>query len=161
MKRHTLFVTALFVGSLMLVAPASSTLSAKGGPGWARGGDRDHGEHRGKENHGQRKKWERERDGRYRFADYDRHAADSYYREHYRDRVFRRHWREGGPAIAFGYVIEPSYRRYCRPVPVTLVRELPPAPYGYRYYIFNGDVVLVDDGYRVQDYIHLGINIGL
>lgn len=163
MKRRMLLLVPMLVACTMFVSPASSTLYAKGGPpARARGGDKDHGKHRGNDNYGQRKKWERENDGRYRFDDHDRRAAADYYREHRGDRAFREHWRNGGgPAIAFGYVIEPRYRSYCRPVPVVLVRELPPPPYGYRYYLFNGNVILVDDGYRVQDFIHLNINIGL
>jgi hypothetical protein len=170
MKRHLLLLIALFVGSSLLVAPGSSTLFAKGGPGRAQDhGNQDHRDkkdHRGKkdhhgkkENRGQRMKWERDHDGRYRFNDDERRAAADYYRDHRRD--FREHWRNGGgPAIAYGYVIEPRYRRYCRPVPVTLVQELPPPPPGFRFYFFNGNVVLLDDGYRVQDFIHLDINLG-
>jgi hypothetical protein len=163
MKKHLLLLVALFVGCSMFVAPGSSALFAAGGPpALARGGDRDHGKQRGKDNYGQRKKWERARDGRYHFAEFDRRAAENYYRAHRNDRAFREHWRNGGgPPIAYGYVIEPRYRSYFRPVPVVLLRELGPPPYGYRYYLFNGNVVLVDDGYRVQDFIHIGINIGL
>ena len=163
MKKHMLLFVALSVGCSMFVLPGSSPSFAKGGPSaLARGGDQGHGEHRGKDNRGQRKKWEREKDGRYRFAEFDHRAAEDYYRAHRNDRAFRKHWRNGGgPPIAYGYVIAPRYRSYCRPIPVVLVRELGPPPLGYRYYLFNGDVVLVDDGYRVQDFIHLDINIGL
>jgi hypothetical protein len=163
MKKHLLLTITLVVGSLLIVAPGSSKPLAMGGPpAWARGGEKDHGE-RGrrdkKENRGQRKKWEREHDGRYRFNDYERRAAESYYRDHRRE--FREHWRRGeGPAVAYGYVIERRYRRYCRPVPVVLLHELPPPPPGFRFFLFGGNVVLLDDGYRVQDFIHLNINIG-
>jgi hypothetical protein len=164
MKKHLLMLMTLFVACTIFVAPGASTLLAKGAPAWARGGDRDHGDHgrrdKGKkENRGQRKKWEREHDGRYRFNDYDHRAVEDYYRDHRSE--FREHWRNGGgPRLAYGYVIERPYRRYCRPVPVVLLRELPPPPPGFRFYLFNGDVVLLDDGYRVQDFIHLNINIG-
>jgi hypothetical protein len=165
MRKHLPFLIVLFMVCSILGAPGASTLLAKGGPAWARGGDQGHGdhgnrdEHGRKENRGQRKKWEREQDGRYRFKDSDRRAADDYYRGHRSE--FRERWRGGdAPPLAYGYVIEPRYRRYCRPAPVYLVRELPPAPYGYRYYLFNGNVVLVDDGYRVQDFIHFDINLG-
>jgi hypothetical protein len=162
MKKHLLMLMTLFVASTIFVAPGASTLFAKGGPAWARGGDREHGDrdkrHK-KDNRGQRKKWEREHDGRYRFNDYERRAANDYYRDHRSE--FREHWRNGGgPRLDYGYVIERPYRRYCRPVPVVLLRELPPPPRGFRFYLFNGDVVLLDDGYRVQDFIHLDINIG-
>jgi hypothetical protein len=164
MKKHLSFLSALFAASLIFVAPGASTAFAKGGPpAMARGGDKDHGDrghHGKKENRGQRKKWERDHDGRYRFNDDARHAAENYYRDHRSE--FREHWRgDDRPPIAYGYVIESRYRRYCRPVPVTLVRELPPPPEGFRYYLFNGNVVLLDDGYRVQDFIHLSVNLGL
>ncbi len=167
MKKHLLMWMSLFVACSILVGPGASTLLAKGGgPAWARGGDREHGDrdrhgrndrHK-KDNRGQRKKWEREHDGRYRFNDYERRAADNYYREHRSD--FRERWRGEGPPIAYGYVIERPYRRYCRPVPVVLLRELPPPPPGFRFFLLGGNVVLLDDGYRVQDFIHLDINIG-
>lgn len=156
MKKHLLLLIAMFVGCSMLVSAGASTAVAAGGPpAWA-GGGREHHD-RGK-HLGQRKKWERERDGRYRFNDDERHAAEIYYRHHRRE--FREHWRGEGPPIAYGYVIERPYRRYCRPVPVYLLGELPPPPYGYRYFLFGANVILVDDGYRVQDFIHVDINIG-
>ena len=124
----------------------------------ARGGDQGQGKARGQDNRGQRKKGERERDGRYRLNDYNRHAVDVYYRDHRSE--FRQRWRGAGPPIAYGYVIERPYRRYCRPVPVVLLRELPPPPPGFRFFLLGGNAVLLDDGYRVQDFIHLDINIG-
>lgn len=161
MTKPLSFLSAVFIVATIL-APGATTASAKGGPPWARGGEKDHGDrgrHGKKENRGQRKKWEREHDGRYHFSNQDRYAAENYYRDHRRE--FRDHWRRGeGPAIAYGYVIEPRYRRYCRPAPVVLLRELPPPPPGFRFYLFGGNVVLLDDGYRVQDFIHVNINIG-
>jgi hypothetical protein len=158
MKRHLSFLSALFVAAAIFMAPGASTTFAKGGPAWA--GGKEHGEHHDRGRHlGQRKQWERDHEGRYRFRDDDRHAVDVYYRDH--RRYFRERWRGEGPPLAYGYVIERPYRRYCRPVPVVLMDELPPPPPGLRYYVLGGNVVLVDDGYRVQDFIHIGVNIGL
>ena len=172
MKKHLLMWMTLFVACSIFVAPGASTLFAKSGHAWAQGrsggprgpepgkrGRRDKQEQRGKkENRGHRKKWEREPDGRYRFNDYNRHAVDVYYRDHRSE--FRQRWRGAGPPIAYGYVIERPYRRYCRPVPVVLLRELPPPPPGFRFFLLGGNVVLLDDGYRVQDFIHVDINFG-
>lgn len=158
MKKRLLM--ALIVACSMLAAPGASTLFAKGGPpAWA--GDRDkhdRDDHERKENRGRRKKWARERDGRYRFDDDDRRSVNFYFRDH-RDE-FRERWRGEGPAIRYGYVIERPYRRYCEPVPGYVLNELPPPPRGYRYYLYYGNVVLVDDDYRVQDFIHVNINLG-
>lgn len=160
MKKQLSFLSALFVACMIFLAPGASTALAKGGPAWARHGDREHGGHRDRGRHlGQRKQWDRDQDGRYRFRDDDRRAVDIYFRNH--RGYFRERWRGEGPPLAYGYVIERPYRRYCRPVPVALYYDLPPAPPGLRYYVLGGNVVLVDDGYRVQDYIHIGVNIGL
>ncbi len=156
MKKRLPLWMALILACSIIMAPGASTLFAKGGPAaWARG---DRGQHGKKENRGQRKKWAREHDGRYRFDDNDRRAVSFYFRDHRGE--FRGHWRGEGPAISYGYVIEQPYRRYCEPVPVYLVNALPPPPPGYRYYMYYGNVVLVDDGYRVQDYIHVNVNFG-
>ena len=63
-------------------------------------------------------------------------------------------------ALGYGYVLEPRYRRYCHPLPVVMLRELPPPPPRCHYFLFAGNVVLVDNGYRVQDYIQLNFNLG-
>ncbi|MGE5327606.1 MAG: hypothetical protein ACM3NO_11250 [Deltaproteobacteria bacterium] len=164
MKKHLSFLSALFIAATLFLAPGASTAFAKGGPPWARGGD-DHGRRHGHErddhewkNRGQRKKWARE-NGRYRFDDDDRRSVDFYFRDH--RGYFRERWRGEGPPLAYGYVIERPYREYCRPVPVALYDELPPPPPGLRYFVLGSNVVLVDDGYRVQDFIHIGINFGL
>ncbi len=161
-KRLPLWVT-LFVACSMMAAPGASTLLAKGGPpAWA--GDRDkhdRGEHDRGEHRGQYKKWNRERDGRYRFDDDDRRRVDVYFRDH-RDE-YREHWRrydDDAPRVSFGYVIGRPYRQYCEPVPGYLYQELPPPPPGYRYFLYYGNVVLVDDDYRVQDFIHVDLNFG-
>ncbi len=161
MKKRIPLLVALFVACSIFVAPSSSALFAKGGPpAWAgdhdkhdRDDDHDRGEHRG-----HNKKWDRDRDGRYRFHDDDRRAVEGYFREHGDE--YRERWRGEGPAIGYGYVIERPYRRYCEPVPGYVLGELPPPPRGYRYYMYYGNVVLVDDDYRVQEFIHVNINFG-
>jgi len=56
-----------------------------------------------------------------------------------------------------GYVIDRGMRAQVYPAPVALVRTFAPAPPGYRYVVYGGQVVLVDDGYRVADVITLNI----
>lgn len=170
MKREWRFLLALLVGLGVVLAPGAVA-------GWANpapspngyNGRWDHDDHdRGRDHHGREREhhdrgehrgWRRDHEGRYRFNEYDRRSVDEYYREHRDERWFR----ERGPrgfALGYGVVLEPRYRRYCRPMPPMMLRELPPPPPGLRYYIFGPNVVLVDPGYRVHDFIHLSINIG-
>jgi hypothetical protein len=167
MKKCWRFVMALLIGSSILMVSGMTAAFARPTPAQDQGNGRDHGERdhgRGhgekkekKENRGQRMKWERDHDGRYRFNNDDRGAAANYFRDH---RYLYGRERVPNLPLADGYVIGARYRRYCHPVPVALVQELPPPPYGYRYFLFNGNVVLLDSGYRVNDFIHLDINIG-
>ncbi len=59
-----------------------------------------------------------------------------------------------------GYYIEPDWRPRLYPAPYALIRVFPPPPYGYRYMLFGGQLVLVDTGYRVADVIGLSLNFG-
>lgn len=175
MKRNRWrFVMALLIGSSVLMGPSMSAAFARPVPPQDQGdhgNGRDHGRGHGREhwNHGRWKKWERDHDGRYRFDDYDRRVAFAYFRDHrYRDEDEQGdddndqggEWAPEGIPIAYGYVIGPSYRPRCYPVPAPLVEELPPPPYGYRYFLFGGDLVLLDRGYRVEDFVHISFNFG-
>ena len=155
MKRCLPMLTAVLVGSATLVGPSATTVFARGSrPAWAGAPRHDHDQ----DNRGQRKKRERERG---RFDDHDRREAREYYEHHRDDRGFReRDWisRDDDERLRDGYVLDRGLRRRCRPLPVVLLREMPPCPRGYRYYLLGGNVVLVDDGYRVRDFIHLDIN---
>lgn len=190
MKKHLMFLMVLLGSFAVLLAPGSAAAWARGGPPpWAGRGDqgdqgnghgrKERGEHRGRkdrrENRGRHEGWQRDRHGRYRFDDHERRAVFAYFRRHRDDRDFRQRWgyqndqgdndqgdedRGYYPPVAYGYVIAPRYRPECRPLPPGLVEELPPPPYGFRYFFFGGNVVLVDNGYRVQDFIHIGLNFG-
>lgn len=161
-KKPLQWLMVLWIGIGVALVPGALT-------GWARpaparpGFDHDHdrGRDHEKEHHdrGRHRGWERDRHGRYRFDAYDRRAVEHYYREHRDERWFRER-APRGLALGYGRIIEPRYRRYCRPLPVVMLRELPPPPYGYRYFFIGGNVVLVDRGYRVHDFIHIDINLG-
>lgn len=173
MKKHLPFLVFLFVGSAVLLTSGASAAWAHGGPPpWAGGGDHhDRKDWRGRrgekgrhEDRGRHEGWYRDGRGRYRFDDHGRRAVIAYFRSRRDDRDFRKRWREDDrgyyPPVAYGYVIAPRYRPYCRPLPVGLVEELATPPPGFRYFLFGGSVVLVNNGYRVQDFIHLGFNFG-
>ncbi len=168
MKRHWRFLMALMIGSCVLIGPGViQTFAKPAAQDHGRGrdhaerdhGERDHGRGHGREheNRGRRKKWERDHDGRYRFDKHDHGAVADYYRDHR-----YRYERERAPEvpIQYGYVVSERYRRYCHPVPSTLVQELPPPPRGFRYFLLSGNIVLLDSGYRVQDFIHISLNFG-
>jgi hypothetical protein len=177
------FLMVLLLGAgVALSLGLASSLALPGGQGQGNGRWQD--EHGNKENRGQAKKHERERqkegrgraearrhenrglhrgwerrNGYYRFDTRDRDAAERYYREH-RDARWARQRLPRGFSLGYGQVIERRYRTYCHPLPVVLVQEMPPPPVGFRYYLFGGNVVLLDAGFRVHDFIHIGINIG-
>jgi len=41
-----------------------------------------------------------------------------------------------------------------------MMRELPPPPAHCHYFMFGGRVLLLNSGYRVQDFIQLNFNFG-
>jgi len=123
--------------------------------------DRDRGQDRNDqgrgdkhENRGQDKKQYRQ------FNDDQRQAARQYYNQHHDDRGFQRdRWNDDYESrLRPGYVLDPDMRRLSRPAPRELTRGLGRAPRGYRYIVIGGHVVLVDNGYRVHDAIHLELN---
>jgi hypothetical protein len=168
MKRFQRFLMVVLVGAGVALGPGSLA-------GWARPNrpydQHDHGhdhdkdkdwKHHGKHAHwdnGRHRGWDRDHAGHYRFYDDERRDFVVYVREHNDE-----HWFRGpaprGVVVGYGYVVEPRYREYCHPVPVAMLEELPPPPPSYRYFIFGGNVVLVDNGYRVQDFISLNFNFG-
>lgn len=172
MKKFQRFVMVVLVGAGVALGPSALA-------GWARpsppfdghehghGRDKDkewkhHGKWHGEREHrdnGLHRGWYRDGRGYYRFHDDDRRAFVAYVRDHDDERWFH----ERGPrgvVIGYGYFVEPRYRGYCHPVPVAMLEELPPPPPRHRYFIFGGNVVLVDDGYHVQDFISLNFNFG-
>jgi Ni/Co efflux regulator RcnB len=109
------------------------------------------------QNRGQAKKAARQ------FAAHDRQAAQQWAQEHRAQppRGFRREDRlpaQYETRIAPGYVFDTYARQRSYAVPLEMVRSFSPPPPGYRYLVIGGNVVLVDDGYRVQDVIRLQVN---
>ena len=175
MKKSWKFVMVLLVG-------AGVVLGAGAQAGWAwpksplpspdrhegredhdRGRDhrdhRDRGEHRGWYR-GRHRGWDRDNRGRYRFNENDRREVVRYYREHRDERWFRDDDGPRGLALGYGAVLAPRYRRYARPLPPVMLRTLPPPPPRCRYFLFGGRVLLMNSGYRVQDFIQLNFNLG-
>jgi hypothetical protein len=96
-----------------------------------------------------------------RFDDNDRRVAREWY-EHHRDRPpvgFRERDRleeQHEALLREGFVLDTGFRGRMRPVPAGL--RLPPPPRHQRYVVIGGHIVLIDDGYRVHDVIHLEVH---
>ena len=138
----------------LMAAVAVALLTMTGDPAVAQG--RGHGN---QQNRGQEKKAARQ------FAAQERQAAQQWAQQHRAQppRGFRRADRlppRYETRIAPGYVFDAYARQRSYAPPPEMVRTFSPPPPGYRYLVIGGNVVLVDDGYRVQDVIRLQINFG-
>ena len=169
MMKFQRFLMVVLVGAGVALGPGSMASWARPNPpydghGHGRDKDKDKGKewkHHEKHEHwdnGRHRGWDHDRAGRYRFYDDDRRGFVAYVRDH--DERWYHEPAPRGVVVGYGYVVAPRYRGYCHPVPVAMMEELPPPPPRHRYFIFGGDVVLVDDGYRVQDFISLNFNFG-
>jgi len=166
MNRFGVILLAMSIGPSGLFARSAVAPPARmGGVATAasRGQDRDDARREGKN-----RKWrgdndDRRRDDRHGFRDNDRRAAHEWYEHHrgHEARGFRRRdWLapEYESRLRVGFVLNRDMRRMAYPVPEDLLYELPPCPRHYRYVVIGGHICLVDDGYRVQDMIHVEIN---
>jgi Ni/Co efflux regulator RcnB len=101
--------------------------------------------------------------GRHSFNDRDRQVTRDWYRRN------QRHvgpgWRQRdrlSPAMQArlrrGQRLDPTLRREMHSLPPDLYRQYGPAPRGYRYVIIGGNIVMIDDGYQVQDVFTLTLN---
>lgn len=102
-----------------------------------------------------------ERDGwaggqRRSFNDRDRQATREWYRRHRGS--LGRGWREQDrlspemeARLRPGRQLDPELRQRMVWLPPELSARYGPAPRGYRYAIIGGNVVMIDDGYRVHD----------
>ena len=145
-----------------LYAGAFAALALSSGPAVAQGRGHGRGHDKG-QNRGQVQRAGREED--VRFGDRDRAYAHNWYYHNRRDLPPGLRDRDRLPPgmaarLGPGYVIERDWRARVYPAPVILVRRFAPPPPGYRYAVFGGHFVLVDDGYRVRDVIRLDINLG-
>jgi hypothetical protein len=143
----------LYAGAVALLALTSGTAMAQG-RGNGRGQDKA-------QNRGQAKKADRQAAAR--FADHDRTVANNWAYHNRRAlppglRASDRLPPDQQARLRPGYVIDQDMRARVYEAPVVLVRTFQPAPYGYRYVVYGGQVVLVDDGYRVADVISLTIS---
>jgi hypothetical protein len=98
----------------------------------------------------------------YSFNDRDREITRQWYQRN------RRHlgagWRQRdrlSPAmqgrLRAGQRLDPQLRRQIHWVPVDLSRRYGPAPRGYRYAMIGGNIVMLDDSYRVHDVFSLDL----
>ncbi len=95
-----------------------------------------------------------------KFDDNDRRVAHEWYEAHHdhppagfrdRDRLEAEHEER----LKEGYVLDQDFRGRIHPVPSGL--RLPRPPRNQRYVVIGGHVVLIDNGYRVHDVIHLEV----
>jgi hypothetical protein len=94
------------------------------------------------------------------FNDRDRQVTREWYQRHQRD--LGRGWRERDrlspdmqARLRPGERLDPALRRQMYWLPAELSRRYGPAPRGYRYAIIGGNVVMLDDTYRVHDVFSL------
>lgn len=90
------------------------------------------------------------------FGDHDRQAMRDWYRTHYTSPEFQaRRWNpQYEQRLQVGLVLAPDLRAWARPAPADLYGGLAPLPRGYRYMIVGDHLVVVDDGWRIQDVNH-------
>ena len=98
-----------------------------------------------------------------RFDDHDRQVTRDWYRANpkHDDRGFRNRDRlppQYESQLREGVVLNKDLRRQSYSPPHDLQRRLSPPPRGYRYVVVGGHIVLVDDGYRIHDVLHLELN---
>ena len=109
------------------------------------------------QNRGQTKKQYRQ------FNAKQRQYATTYYNQNRNQEVFKPDSRWNNDyqnRLQPGYVLDNDMRGMSRPAPIEMTRGFGPAPRGYRYVVIGGNVVLIDNGYRVHDRVHFDINIG-
>ena len=101
------------------------------------------------------------RELRTKFNDRDRQAARRWYNEN-RENLPQGFWDEdrSGPGeesrLQAGTTLDSSTRKRVRPVPVDLLRRLPPPPRHYRYGILNEHLLIVEDRtWNISDIIRL------
>jgi hypothetical protein len=91
------------------------------------------------------------------FGDPDRQAMREWYRNHPNAPEFQdqRRWTDQlEQRLQVGIVLAPDLRAWARPAPPDLSGRLARLPRGYRYVIVGEHVVVVDDGWRIQDVNH-------
>lgn len=90
------------------------------------------------------------------FGDRDRQAMREWYRTHSTAPEFQaRRWNpQYEQRLQVGLVLDPDLRAWARPAPADLYGSLAPLPRGYRYMIVGDHVVVVDDGWRIQEVNH-------
>ena len=102
--------------------------------------------------------WDREHPA---FDEHERGVVNGWWGEHRAHpvvgfRVEDRLPRDWEPRLQVGFVLDRDWQRRSHPVPVELLRRLPPPPPHFTYYVIGGHVCLVDRrNWRVADVIHI------
>lgn len=96
-----------------------------------------------------------------RFDDHDRTVVRDWYTRNQRNLPLGFRDRDRLPdrysvQLREGWVIDRDLRRQAHAIPTALLRLLTPAPHGFRYVVLDGNIVLIDGGYRVYDVLPLG-----
>ena len=96
----------------------------------------------------------------HKFDARDREAARKWYNEHrenlpegFRDEHPLRP--EDASRLRAGAALDSDTRKKIRPVPVDLLRRLPPPPRHYRYAVLDERILLVDKTWNISDIIDL------
>jgi Ni/Co efflux regulator RcnB len=102
---------------------------------------------------------QRDQDHR-RFNDNDRQMVHGWYQQHQRALPAGLRDRDRlepnlSARIDVGRVLDRELRGHAHTVPADLLRRLPAAPRGDRYFLVDGQLCLVDSGYQVQDVIRV------
>jgi Ni/Co efflux regulator RcnB len=100
----------------------------------------------------------------HKFSDHDKQAAHDWVTKHHDNLPagFREEDKltpEFEGRLTVGTVLDRDLRAKIRPVPEDLLATLTPPPAGYRYLIIGDHIVLVDEGWHVQDVLHLEVNL--
>jgi Ni/Co efflux regulator RcnB len=97
------------------------------------------------------------------FSEQDREVTRAWYQRHQRN--LGDGWRERDrlspdmqSRLRPGERLDPELRRQMHWLPIELSRRYGPAPHGFRYAIIGGNIVMLDDAYRVHDVFSLSFH---
>jgi len=106
----------------------------------------------------------RNRQDHTRFDQHDQQVTRDWYKQHHDNapaglREQDRLSRDQESQLRQGNVLPRDLRRQEHPIPRDLYSQLPPPPRNHRYAAVGGHVLQLDNRHRVQDVIHLELNL--